>query len=110
MTDIVERLLDWEMEGRYRGNANLWQVLLDAKAEIERLRAACSNSAKVANFAVAAERDACAARLDAMREALPAPIDSDGAAYIRALRDAAAAIRARGNFSSESDKKLHEGE
>lgn len=60
MTDIVERLNEWEMEGRYRGNVDLWATLSDAKAEIERLRAGCCGRSAEVPTAVLAEREACA--------------------------------------------------
>ena len=40
MTDIVERLREWEAEGRWRGNKDLYGTLEKARDEIERLRAA----------------------------------------------------------------------
>lgn len=89
MTDIVERLNEWEMEGRYRGNVDLWATLSDAKAEIERLRAALENMARHPTGGVGCN-----------------PVEFVRAANI-ALNVPAAAIRARGdNPSPVADKPL----
>lgn len=38
MGDIVNKLQEWESEGRYRGNADLYETICAAAAEIKRLR------------------------------------------------------------------------
>ena len=125
MTDIDDRREWWTGKAKaYRDGITLrllscdptnraWatEVMREAVAEIERLREA-----------VRAEREAAAQLVDdecqrILAKITPADPASFGDMVNRKLRmiavllpDLAAAIRARGNFSSESDKNLHEGE
>jgi len=88
MSDIIEKLKGEQGEARYRGNADLHSMLVEATAEIERLRAALADG-----DALRAEREKCADMIDRLRANVPIPRSYELAHYCMGLEAAAMEIR-----------------